>query len=306
MDFSAAVNMSCEFFGSNLSTCFSWENFKSLLNSAFTTSLIGALAGAYAGARAAQHIADRSKTRDDISKEINNINAAITILSTLTSSLLNLKKQHVLQLLINHKRDYERLLDIRTRRSTGQLQGNAQNNIHLDLQSLPKFSLLQHLPQEIIFTKISVAGRPLSLAYALSQSTSHLNDFIEKRNILIEDFKKNIFPQGAKIEEVYFGIPRQTGQINTEYPDTLNAIRLYLDDSIFFASLLCEDLEKYGKELLKTNRKILKNPKQRIANLDLSQPRKDGLIPDKENYKTWFTSFRSYQPRPWWARILGK
>src|SRR5690349_16473622 len=75
-----------------------WESLKAFANSAFTTSLVGALAGAFAGARAAQVIAERSKLRDEISKQIRDTNAAMVVSFTIANSVLALKKQHVAEL----------------------------------------------------------------------------------------------------------------------------------------------------------------------------------------------------------------
>ena len=82
---------------------FAWENLKSFANSAFSTSLVGALAGAYFGARSAQRVAERGKVRDELTKEIRNVNAAIALSFGIANSMLALKKQHVAAL----KNDYD-------------------------------------------------------------------------------------------------------------------------------------------------------------------------------------------------------
>jgi hypothetical protein len=82
---------------------FSWENLKSLGNSAFTTSLLGALAGAWFGARSAQRVAERGKLREELTKEIRNVNAANALSFGIVNSMLALKKQHVAAL----KSDYD-------------------------------------------------------------------------------------------------------------------------------------------------------------------------------------------------------
>jgi hypothetical protein len=61
------------------------------LNSNLFTSLIGALAGAFAGAYGGQLIVERSKTRDELLKEMRNTNAAIMLAFGMCNTALSLR-----------------------------------------------------------------------------------------------------------------------------------------------------------------------------------------------------------------------
>jgi len=73
----------------------SWQNLAAFVNSAFTTSLVGALAGAYAGAYGAQRISERSKERAEFQSQIRNSNTANTLSFMVCNSMIALKQQQI-------------------------------------------------------------------------------------------------------------------------------------------------------------------------------------------------------------------
>ena len=69
--------------------------------------------------------AERSKVRDDLVKEIRNVNAATALSFGIVNGMLELKKQHVAQLKSSHNDDLQRHQEYMAKRETGEIQGNA-------------------------------------------------------------------------------------------------------------------------------------------------------------------------------------
>jgi len=56
-------------------------------------------------------------------------------------------------------------------------------------------------------------------------------------------FKEQNLPQGANMESMYFGLQYGDGHTNQEFGDTIEAISLYTDDTIFSASYYAKTSE---------------------------------------------------------------
>ena len=281
---------------------FEWESIKAFANSAFTTSLVGALAGAFAGARAAQLIAERGKLRDETSKQIRDVNAAMVLSFTIVNDVLALKKQHVREMSSTYNSEVERYKEYKAKRLTGQIQGNVPYELKLDLRTFPTGISPIAVLQEIVFSKTGATGRPLSLASSLSSSLANLNVAIARRNELIEDFKRDRLPQGANIVSMYLGLPYEGGHVNQEYGDIVSGIASYTDDAIFFSHLLCQDLRAHGLKVVETHKKLFKDAPLRVNEIDFRKAEEGGLLPAKDDYNTWFEAFveRKHPTQRWW------
>jgi hypothetical protein len=214
-----------------------WEYAKAFSNSAFFTSLIGALAGAFAGAYAAQRIVERKKIRDELTKEIRNTNAAIMLAFNISNSLLTLKKQHVKALKENLDSSRKQLFEYLRKLESGEIQRDGPFDFKADLQSLP---LTQHpidILRKQVFEQLTVGGRPLSLVASLSQAIEWLNSSIEMRNQLIEKFKETRAPENPNFPAIYFGLPLAAGEVNLDYPNTVDGIYSYTDHILQSSSL---------------------------------------------------------------------
>lgn len=304
MDGTSLVDSAINLMGAWYDSWLTWDVAKAFANSAFTTSLVGALAGAFAGARAAQRIAERSKLRDEVTKELRSTNAAITLAFSFANQLLALKSQHVRRLKLVYDAEHARLKEHKARRATGQTQGNAPYVFSADFQSMSQTEIPVAALQDTVLTKLSLAGRPISLVLAITQGVAHLNGAIARRNELIERIKAGDLPQGSDSVTMYFGLPYADGHVNNEYGDAISGIASYTDDSIFAAQLLCRDLQEHGTRLLKRYSRILDKRPQRVTEVSFDKARADGLIPPDDDYKSWFTSFvtREEEPRRWWRR----
>lgn len=281
---------------------FAWENLKSFGNSAFTTSLVGALAGAYFGARSAQRVAERGKLREELTSEIRKVNAALALSFGIVNSMLTLKKQHVAALKSAYDAERLRHEDYVAKRKTGQIQGDAPFVLKADFRTMP--AVTQPLPvlQDIVFGRLSAVGRPLNLVASLGEVVENLNTAITQRNELIEMFKAGKLPPGANIPDMYLALPYGGGHVNQQYPDLVGAISSYTDNAIFFTHLLCNDLREYGNEVAATFKKSFKDPAPRVTEVDFKQAEADGMLPNADEYKTWFTAFQKLPkpPRKWW------
>lgn len=287
-------------------TWLTWENVKLLSNSAFSTALIGSLAGAFAGAIAAQRIAERSKLREELLKEIRNTNVGIMLALTIANSALSLKKQHIKKIKSDYDLERTKILDLLAHRNEPQSKTETIYSFTGDLRSLPELSTPIKTLEEIVFSRLSTIGRPLSLSAAIVNATQDLNTSILKRNELTKTFKENNFPIGASLLTMYFGLPYDSGHVNQEFGDTVEAISFYTDDVIFFSVLLCNDLREHGLSIAARYKKTLKTSPPPVNQATFDEPRQNGLIPSDESYPTWFTAFqKAPKKKRRWCKFNG-
>ncbi len=259
----------CSCFGVLLTTI------KSILNSNFTTSLIGAFAGAYGG----QWIVGKSKNREELLSQISNTNAATTMCFSIWNSFINLKKQSVQDLHENFHASRTEFLS--------KIEAGETPTIQADLRYInPTITPVEILHKQV-FEKISISGRPLLLVIQLIQSINSLTDSLLKRNQWIEQAQK----QGIRIES-YFAIRDSNGHTDEIYKSALQGIRDYTDDCIFFSSQLCKDLAAHAKQL-QTQFKKKYDQKPNITTPDFSDASLASLMPDERKYSSWFENFKS-------------
>lgn len=263
-----------------------WMGNNKFINSNFVTAILGSLAGAFAGAYGAQRIAERAKFRDQLLKEMRVTNTVITLSFGIANSLLALKKQHVMPLIKDFDTEKAAFFEFDTKFKQGLISRTSEYHFRANLMSLS----LQHLPVDIlqkeIFEKLSLSGRPISLATTLSQTLHNLQSSLAGRNQQIESYKAN----GITAEK-YFGLPNN-GQVDEMYSSLMKAIYMQTDEGIFYSHLLCQDMNKHGKDLLKRFNKHFKNGAPTISNVDFSASEIEGLMPDAKNFSDWFTAFR--------------
>lgn len=268
----------------------SWQNGGAFLNSAFTTSLIGALAGAYAGARAAQRITERSKDREQLLSQIRTTNAATMVAFSACNAGLAVKKQHVQSMYEEFVRAKAELQAYRQQRATGQRQGNAEYRFVADMRIFPAPSAPIETLKDLVFHRISAYGRPLALVAVLEQSFAGVKEMIAKRDALIHRFASGAVPKEL-LPNYYFGMPLPNGDTNQEYPDLIEGIHSYVDDVAFFSSLLCTDLVAHGNRAHALFTKQFGKGAPKVSTADFASPRKQGLIPPDTQYADWLKAF---------------
>lgn len=275
-----------------LPTWLSLDNIGTLLNSAFTTSLVGALAGAFAGARAAQHVAERAKENEQLLTQIRTTNAAITASFTICNLLLSLKKQHTKSLYESFVAKRNELKTFHQMRRVGQIPQDQPFEFTADLRTLQMPILPIDVLQRLVFEKLSVFGRPLALTTSLAGVSASLAELMQKRAILVEQFKQLPLNADGVVAALYFGHPFAEGRVSTEYADTLEAIFNQTDDGIFFSQLLCKDLMESGEKALAAFKRQTKKTAEHISTVDFELARETGLMPDESKYQDWLRGFQ--------------
>jgi hypothetical protein len=260
------------------------------LNSSFSTALLGSLAGAFAGAIAAQRIVESNKAREELLKELRNTNAATMAAFTTCNAGLALKNQHVQPLHTQFLADKADFDEFKTRQASGQTQGNTTHHFVSDMRTFPAPVVPIDTLKDLLFNKISVGGRPLSLICAIENASRGLKEAISARHALIERIKSGYILKD-EIPAFYFGFPLPNGDTNQEYPDLVFAIHSYCDDLAFFSHLLCGDLTSHSKDLYskltKEQQKIAPKPTE----ADFTTSRESGLLPPDSQYTDWLRAF---------------
>lgn len=263
----------------------------SLANTTFATAVIGSLAGAFAGAYGAQRIAERSKTKELLLAEIRNTNAAIMVASVVFSFFYGLKKQHVKSLKDTFDQQIRAFNDSIILSQQGTLSKDKGFEFMADFQSLPPVLTPTTALQTLVFEKISLNGRPLSLAVTLTQVAHSVDELIQKRNHLIESYKVDSSMSQEKMLQKYFGRPDRNGNTDSSYPDSISGIYDHTNDCIFFSKLLYQDLNDHGEELRKKYTKTFGKDAPKINKIDFSEVEKEDFLPDIKNYQNWINGF---------------
>lgn len=266
---------------------FTWQNVVWFLNSNFTTALAGALGGALA----AQRIGDRAKQREALLQEIRNTNAAIIVTFTICNAGLALKKQLVKDIYDSYTAKKAALTEFHRRRAAGEQPADLPFEFKADLRTLQMPVVPIDVLRTQVYENISATGRPLALVAALVGAVASLAETIKKRNALIERFR-SLGPAGAAhLPAFYFGLPYGPGHVNTEFSDTVDALRSQTDDVIFFCELMGNDLMGHGNRILDQYGNVGKVKKEKIVSVDFTEPRRQGLMPDAANYADWLKGF---------------
>lgn len=257
-----------------------------LLNSSFGIALIGGTGGALFGALGAQHIAERSKRRDELTKEIRTTNAASMVAFSICSAALSLKKQHVHPMHTKYVEDCNVLDEFTKQQETGGSQNVGVHRFVADFRTFPTPVAPLETLKDLVFQKLSVHGRPLALVAVIEQSLVGLSKSIEKRDSLIQRFSSHVVPKDL-LHLYYFGKPLPSGDIDQNYPDTVKAIHIYLDNLVFFTALLCDDLVAHGNRLHEAFIEQFKKGAPKVSAADFTEAREKGLILPFSEYKDW-------------------
>jgi len=167
--------------------CWAQTVLQAELTSTFAVATVSALAGAWLGAYAAQRIAENSKIKDDLILEIRSTNAGIAIAFDIFQTNVTLKDQLFLALKNEFDTGKERHEEF-LRKLQIDPQGTGAFEFVMDFQEFsPAYVPIEKL-QEILFEKLSVVGKPLSLASVLMKSNFSLTANIEGRNQLINAY----------------------------------------------------------------------------------------------------------------------
>jgi len=271
---------------------------------ALIVAVVIPLSASFFGAWTAQRIAERNRFRDDIVKEIRNTNAAISLAMSVCNTAMALKRQQV----TGAKRDFDlakaSYVEHVRLRTTGQIQGNTPYRFTLALMTLPPPKFAIDSMRSVVLDRISVVGRPLHLAVELAEFAARLVGAMDARNHHIEAIKKNGGINTDEAARRLFGLPFGDGQHDLTFEQTLAAAVTITDDMIFFAYLLCKDLQKHGHWLVEKYHKRVGGIYPHVTDIEFSERIADGTIPPAEQYADWTTKFVERKPEPTrWQRI---
>lgn len=275
---------------SNDLACVGRAILQSDLTSTIAIAFVTACAGAFAGAFAAQRIAERVRSRGELLKEIRNANAGISVAFSLFNSFYVLKKQHVAPLKSDFDAQKAKLAHVQETRQQGEGPSKVFR-FQADFETLQLLIVPIERIQAIIFDGLSVTGRPLNVASALMQTSHSLNRSIDQRNELIRKFRANSPNPDDELTRLYFGLPDRDGNIDKNYPMSIEAIYSQTDDCIYFSKLLIEDLIKHGESLKRAYEKKFRGKPPNIHQVDLSSLENQGMMPPPENYRNWTDAF---------------
>ena len=268
-----------------------WDYAKLFLNTGFFIALVGAGAGAFGGALGAQIISDRIRRKADLLEEIRSTNAAIMVAFSIRNSYLALKDQLVQPIKEGFDQQNLRLIEFKESVASS-IAEKAIFNLQVDFRTITPLPVRTDILQTLIFEKISLIGRPLSLLDALDNSIHVLNGPIVKRNQLIGIYQEQQDMAAEVLSRLYFGQPDDQGAVDSNYPDSLEAIHSLTDDCVFFSKLLCDDLFEHGEMLTKGFKKtISRKDVPAIGKVNFEETEKSGLMPNSENYEDLTTSF---------------
>ena len=281
----------------NLLTFF--ESTWSFANSNFFIALISTFFAAFFGAFGAQRIIEKAKNKDTLLKEMHNANAAIMVAFGICNSFLGLKKQHIKSLKETFDQAKKDLEYFRNKQNKMPDRIGEVFEFQTDFQTITPLLTPTDVLQTLVFEKMSLKGRPLSLTITLTQTIYSLNDSLQNRNQLIDDYRVNSPIDENVLALIYFGLPNEKGHIYKNYPDTVDAIYTQTDNCIFFSNLLWQDLVAHGeyiqkkfiKEFGKKNAPIISKP-------DFTKAEQDGLMPDSKNYADWTNMFITKKNNP--------
>ena len=282
-----------------------WLAIKDLANSQFGSQLLGAMAGALGGAYAAQKIAATNKQQDILHQEIRHTSAAIELAAMLTGTYFNLKGQIIRPLATEYAAQRSEAHDhyqmIQSLPVGARLPRPPAMRIALNSISKPhtRFERLE----DIVVSKLSVAGRVRPLMAMFVQCAHSLDDSITNRSDLLALYRSDAHSQ-AVLVHLIFGLPYEGG-VDDRYSQNIEALVSQTDDCIQFGMMLTDDLVAHSQKLRVRYKKQFGVDVPATKKVIWDIPKKRGLLPNAEGYADWNSTFIAQMP-PTRGRRLAK
>jgi hypothetical protein len=268
-------------FQERLNANLDWESLRDFGNSTFFTSIAGAFAGAWAGGRIAQVLAIRARDKEELARELRNTNAAATMSSALCDDLAAILRQHIMPM----KEQFDSDLAIVTALlAAPSPSSGTPPTIQANLQHLSGPSLHTAPLQQLVFNDVS-NNRAIRLYTTLNQTVSTVHGLIEKRNLLIDEFRASPNPH-AVLRHGYFGLPSPTS-CDDRYKSALYGLHTALQDGVYFSMNLALLLADHAGDLAGRYKKRFGKPVPRAIELDFSRLAERGVMPDRKDYPDW-------------------
>ena len=161
------------------------------------------------------------------------MNSAIIAAFTTANMALTVKKQLIKPMHDQFKKDLERFEGFEERRNANSSSIGETFHFIADLQDFdtPPFPI--QLLTHTLFNAVDTESRALSAAAFLEASYSGLKNMMNKRRLLIDQFRASHLT-GEKFA-YYFGLEMPSGDRQKEYSDAIDGIMSYINDVIFLA-----------------------------------------------------------------------
>jgi hypothetical protein len=198
---------------------------------------------------------------------------------------LNLKGQHVKGLCDTYTQKKEELVKALKVHNAG--GAPPAYELAADLTALSPLLTPVDKLQEIIFDKLTNRRRAVMFATALAQAVHSLNDAIDDRNRLIDEYRTTGPHSQSKLFQFYFSIPDRAGTVDDRFGSAIRAINSYLDDCIFFAKSIADDLSAHGKKLESAFQKRYGEKAPSVGVLAIENEQFRRLLPDAKDYASW-------------------
>lgn len=171
------------------------------------------------------------------------------------------------------KENYDSLLAQMEHAQRGRLR---EFKFDVDLKILlPQVTALPML-EKLMYERLSLSGGAVNLFSLMAQSYGNLNSALASRTQQIEELRLKKVKDPQELAAVYFGLSDEQGHTDTRFRDTVHAISLYTDDTLFFAMFLTNEMVKHATRLSDRGRKGFPQPVrpdfQMIADLGMLPP----------------------------------
>lgn len=258
-----------------------------------STALIAA-AGAYFGALGAQRVINRETQARRYREVLMAVNSAHSLTAVIFNQSAALKKQHHLPTLEQWKQQRERV-------TAAQKDKKSVEHVALHFQTPPPIHFPIPALAELIYSKLTLNGRPLAALSEIVQADHALTTLKEAHDTLRHEF------EGQSADYVvprYLALDTPQGR-DERYKDLVFGFVDVLDDLMFFSDVLGRDILEYG-ELVRdsTPRRLRKTlPKLNIRGTVV--PGNEYLIPDHAHHKRWYDNHRMVrEPKRMWRSHL--
>jgi hypothetical protein len=258
------------------------------VTSALESPLVTTMIGAFLGAAITLRLTLRQQQIAELRENIDGINKAIAVSSGVFNSSLNLKSQILLKVVAEYETNKEYALKRILEAERG---GEKRIALQLNLLAMPEPSYPVDSLLTMLLEQSSVPPRGIAAATQLIEVKQQLVVSIRNRNEQLQALKQ--VTDHHKFAHAFFGLQDESGNVDKQIPDTLNAIVTQNDEAIYFSHRLCRDLTTHG-EMLK-RKLIIINRKEKISvyKVDWSEPERRGLVPADEEFSNWQDGFKA-------------
>ncbi|MER8802451.1 hypothetical protein [Mesorhizobium sp. M0998] len=264
----------------------------------FVPVVVAGAAASYAGAWGAQVAIFRRDQRREVVATLRAVNAAQALCFSIGNSFMALKKQHLVAMLARFREMEKQFAEFMEKRQAAKEAEQPEKFLfQADLHTLPISKVPMDRLETIVFEKLTLDTKTLSLVIAVSTAIDALNTSTTARNDMIAKWYEGPARPDDEILIRYLGIPFEGGADET-YKQMLFAIESYCHDCIHFCKELAEALTKHGQGVRRKYWHHIFWRLPKVAKADYSAPEVQELLPDPKDYEQWHKGFAS-EPTKW-------